>query len=206
LPDGAGGVAELLSAPFSDGSIAVSAVATYAVALGAAPGGYSDGRFRHLFSLGLLNAVLHRDRLYVGSALGGSVDCGATAHLPPTAHLRSPSALNAAPPQAAEAQQCTPGAARFAVFEAGVDGVSDVDTLELERCASLALPACALRAGGPTHVAPRGGPTHVAPYPARRLKEAAKRANDDVEKAEQRRADKQRREAALALARKQGAC
>jgi hypothetical protein len=43
--------------------------------------GFSDGRFRHLFNLSGLTAVVNGDRMWVGNALGGASNCGAGADL-----------------------------------------------------------------------------------------------------------------------------
>jgi hypothetical protein len=43
--------------------------------------GFSDNRYRHLFNFSGLTAVIHGDRLWVGNALGGAVNCGGGADL-----------------------------------------------------------------------------------------------------------------------------
>jgi hypothetical protein len=77
--DGEGGVTVLLRhAPAEGAAITVSLVATYTQDAGSE---FSDGRYRHLFALGGLTAVLHNSTLFVGNVLGGAVDCGAAADL-----------------------------------------------------------------------------------------------------------------------------
>jgi hypothetical protein len=53
--------------------------------------GFSDGKFRHLFNFGGLTCVLNGDRLWVGSSLGGSTNCGAGADITGGADGRGPS-------------------------------------------------------------------------------------------------------------------
>jgi hypothetical protein len=69
----------LISLQSLRGSAVISITAQYAAAEDGS--GYSDGAYRHLFNLGGISAIIHRDELWVANAAGGSSACSAGADL-----------------------------------------------------------------------------------------------------------------------------
>jgi hypothetical protein len=63
------------------GSAVRTVTAQYAPVNNAAAGDFSDDAYRHLFNLGGLSAVIHRDELWVANSAGGSAACSAGADL-----------------------------------------------------------------------------------------------------------------------------
>jgi hypothetical protein len=91
LPGASSVVVTPLNAPVMRGEMNVSVTATFLTASDAGSDGFSDAKFRHLFNFGGLTCVLNGDRLWVGSSLGGSTNCGAGADITGGADGRGPS-------------------------------------------------------------------------------------------------------------------
>jgi hypothetical protein len=63
------------------GAVVITVTAQYAPVNTTAAGDFSDDAYRHLFNLGGISAVIHRDELWVANAAGGSAACSAGADL-----------------------------------------------------------------------------------------------------------------------------